>query len=96
MKMARCQIFWIQMRKIKPLDESRKTGQTSWTKIAFYSCQDLQNFGNPYGLYQDPPCTTVPQPSNIGQNENTPHMNKQLQRVYQLFSLISRFVQLYT
>ncbi|MFS7957644.1 hypothetical protein Hanom_Chr07g00668791 [Helianthus anomalus] len=32
MKMARFQTFWIQMRKIKPLDESCKTGQTSWTK----------------------------------------------------------------
>ncbi|MFS8022792.1 hypothetical protein Hanom_Chr16g01443621 [Helianthus anomalus] len=29
MKMARFQTFWIQMRKNKPLDESRKTGQTS-------------------------------------------------------------------
>ncbi|MFS8017701.1 hypothetical protein Hanom_Chr15g01383521 [Helianthus anomalus] len=29
MKMARFQIFWIQMRKNKHLDESRKTGQTS-------------------------------------------------------------------
>ncbi|MFS7949750.1 putative DNA helicase [Helianthus anomalus] len=26
------------MRKNKPLDESRKTGQTSGTKMAFYSC----------------------------------------------------------
>ncbi|MFS8010166.1 hypothetical protein Hanom_Chr14g01293861 [Helianthus anomalus] len=25
------------MRKNKPLDESSKTGQTSWTKMAFYS-----------------------------------------------------------
>ncbi|MFS7988184.1 hypothetical protein Hanom_Chr11g01031681 [Helianthus anomalus] len=37
MKMARFQTFWIQMRKNKPLDESRKTGQTSGTKMAFYS-----------------------------------------------------------
>ncbi|KAJ0721044.1 putative transcription factor C2C2-CO-like family [Helianthus annuus] len=37
MKMARFQTFWIQMRKIKPLDESRKTDQTSGTKMAFYS-----------------------------------------------------------
>ncbi|MFS8009185.1 hypothetical protein Hanom_Chr14g01281681 [Helianthus anomalus] len=29
MKMARFQIFWIQMRKNKPLDESHKTSQTS-------------------------------------------------------------------
>ncbi|MFS7921342.1 hypothetical protein Hanom_Chr03g00235671 [Helianthus anomalus] len=32
------QKFWIQMRKNKPLDESRNTGQTSGTKMAFYSC----------------------------------------------------------
>ncbi|MFS7924179.1 hypothetical protein Hanom_Chr03g00269601 [Helianthus anomalus] len=36
MKMARFQTFWIQMRKNKPLDESRKTGQSSGTKMAFY------------------------------------------------------------
>ncbi|KAF5769266.1 hypothetical protein HanXRQr2_Chr14g0646261 [Helianthus annuus] len=27
MKIARLQTFWIQMRKNKPLDESRKTGK---------------------------------------------------------------------
>ncbi|MFS7990701.1 hypothetical protein Hanom_Chr11g01061991 [Helianthus anomalus] len=32
MKMARFQSFWIQMQKKKPLDESRKTGQTSGDK----------------------------------------------------------------
>ncbi|MFS7889551.1 hypothetical protein Hanom_Chr00s000004g01608341 [Helianthus anomalus] len=32
MKMARFQTFWIQMRKNKPLNERRKTGQTSRTK----------------------------------------------------------------
>ncbi|MFS7982558.1 hypothetical protein Hanom_Chr10g00964301 [Helianthus anomalus] len=37
MKMARFQTFWIQMRKNKPLDKSRKTGQTSGTKMTFYS-----------------------------------------------------------
>ncbi|MFS7937845.1 hypothetical protein Hanom_Chr05g00432561 [Helianthus anomalus] len=37
MKMARFQTFWIQMRKNKPLDETRKTGQTSGTKMVFYS-----------------------------------------------------------
>ncbi|MFS7907418.1 hypothetical protein Hanom_Chr01g00071131 [Helianthus anomalus] len=37
MKMARSQTFWIKMRKTKPLDESRKTGQCSGTKLAFYS-----------------------------------------------------------
>ncbi|MFS7916353.1 hypothetical protein Hanom_Chr02g00176121 [Helianthus anomalus] len=36
MKMARIQTFWIQMRKNKPLDESRKSSQTSGTKMAFY------------------------------------------------------------
>ncbi|MFS7957850.1 hypothetical protein Hanom_Chr07g00671231 [Helianthus anomalus] len=36
-KMARFQTFWIYMRKNKPLDETRKTGQTSGTKKAFYS-----------------------------------------------------------
>ncbi|MFS7972980.1 hypothetical protein Hanom_Chr09g00851201 [Helianthus anomalus] len=37
MEMTRFQNFWIQMRKNKPLDESRKSGQTSVTKMAFYS-----------------------------------------------------------
>ncbi|MFS7901923.1 hypothetical protein Hanom_Chr01g00005241 [Helianthus anomalus] len=37
MKMARFQTFWIQMRNNKPLDESRKTGQASGSKMAFYS-----------------------------------------------------------
>ncbi|MFS7911695.1 hypothetical protein Hanom_Chr02g00121091 [Helianthus anomalus] len=36
-KMTRFQTCWIQMRKNKPLDESRKSGQTSETKMAFYS-----------------------------------------------------------
>ncbi|MFS7907465.1 hypothetical protein Hanom_Chr01g00071661 [Helianthus anomalus] len=36
-KMVRFQTFWIQMRKNKPLDKSRKTGQTLGTKMAFYS-----------------------------------------------------------
>ncbi|MFS8001027.1 hypothetical protein Hanom_Chr13g01185451 [Helianthus anomalus] len=36
MKMARFQTFWIQTRKTKPLDESRKSDQTSGTKMAFY------------------------------------------------------------
>ncbi|MFS7920236.1 hypothetical protein Hanom_Chr03g00222121 [Helianthus anomalus] len=35
--MARFQTFWIQMRKNKPLDESRKTGQITGTKMTFYS-----------------------------------------------------------
>ncbi|MFS8027771.1 hypothetical protein Hanom_Chr16g01502621 [Helianthus anomalus] len=30
-KKARFQTFWIQMRRNKPLDKSRKTGQTSGT-----------------------------------------------------------------
>ncbi|KAF5776231.1 hypothetical protein HanXRQr2_Chr12g0521941 [Helianthus annuus] len=38
MKMARFQTFWIQMRKNKPSDKSRKSGQTpGGTKMAFYS-----------------------------------------------------------
>ncbi|MFS7984437.1 hypothetical protein Hanom_Chr11g00986431 [Helianthus anomalus] len=37
MKMTRFQTFWIQMQKNKPLDESRKNGQTSWTKMIFSS-----------------------------------------------------------
>ncbi|MFS8000409.1 hypothetical protein Hanom_Chr12g01177971 [Helianthus anomalus] len=37
MKMARFQTFWIQTRKNKPLDESRKNSQTSGTKMTFYS-----------------------------------------------------------
>ncbi|MFS8028200.1 hypothetical protein Hanom_Chr16g01507681 [Helianthus anomalus] len=37
MKMAKFQTFWIYMRKNKPLDESRKSDQTSGTKMAFYS-----------------------------------------------------------
>ncbi|MFS8004294.1 hypothetical protein Hanom_Chr13g01224091 [Helianthus anomalus] len=35
--MARFQNFWIQMRKKKHLDKSRKTSQTPGTKMAFYS-----------------------------------------------------------
>ncbi|MFS7917267.1 hypothetical protein Hanom_Chr03g00187031 [Helianthus anomalus] len=37
MKMTRFQNFWIQMRKNKPLDKSRKSSQTSGRKMAFYS-----------------------------------------------------------
>ncbi|MFS7901874.1 hypothetical protein Hanom_Chr01g00004691 [Helianthus anomalus] len=37
MKMASFQTFWIQLGKNKPLDESRKTGQTTGTEMAFYS-----------------------------------------------------------
>ncbi|MFS8016566.1 hypothetical protein Hanom_Chr15g01370101 [Helianthus anomalus] len=37
MKMARFQTFWIQMRKNKPLNKSRKSSQSSGTKMAFYS-----------------------------------------------------------
>ncbi|MFS7991108.1 hypothetical protein Hanom_Chr12g01066931 [Helianthus anomalus] len=39
MKMARFQTFWIHMRKNKPLDESRKTGQTSHTKMKRGMCK---------------------------------------------------------
>ncbi|MFS7954987.1 hypothetical protein Hanom_Chr07g00637151 [Helianthus anomalus] len=37
MKMARSEALWIEMRKHKPLDESRKSGQTPGTKMAFNS-----------------------------------------------------------
>ncbi|MFS7980315.1 hypothetical protein Hanom_Chr10g00938001 [Helianthus anomalus] len=40
MKMARFQTFWIQMQKNKPLNERHKTGETSGTKMAFYSIYD--------------------------------------------------------
>ncbi|MFS8027423.1 hypothetical protein Hanom_Chr16g01498501 [Helianthus anomalus] len=43
-KTARFQTFWIQRLKYKPLDESRKTGQTSGTKMAFYSKQIDNHF----------------------------------------------------
>ncbi|MFS7973496.1 hypothetical protein Hanom_Chr09g00857181 [Helianthus anomalus] len=33
MKLTRFQTFWIQMRNNKPVDEGRKTGQTSGTKL---------------------------------------------------------------
>ncbi|MFS7987793.1 hypothetical protein Hanom_Chr11g01027061 [Helianthus anomalus] len=36
MKMATFQTFWIQLRKNKPLDKSRKSNQTSGTKMAFH------------------------------------------------------------
>ncbi|MFS7922115.1 hypothetical protein Hanom_Chr03g00244951 [Helianthus anomalus] len=38
--------IWIQMRKNKPLDESRKSGQTSGTKMAFYSKPKDNNLHN--------------------------------------------------
>ncbi|MFS8020874.1 hypothetical protein Hanom_Chr16g01420921 [Helianthus anomalus] len=47
MKMARLKTFWIQMRKNKPLDKSRKTGQTSRTKMAFYSTKKNYQFVEP-------------------------------------------------
>ncbi|MFS7913820.1 hypothetical protein Hanom_Chr02g00146211 [Helianthus anomalus] len=37
MKIARFQTFWIKMRKNKPLDKGRKTGQISRTKTTFCS-----------------------------------------------------------
>ncbi|MFS7940801.1 hypothetical protein Hanom_Chr05g00468621 [Helianthus anomalus] len=42
MKMAVFQTFWILMRKNKPLDESRKSSQTSGMKMAFYSYGPLK------------------------------------------------------
>ncbi|MFS7913421.1 hypothetical protein Hanom_Chr02g00141591 [Helianthus anomalus] len=41
-KMARFQTFLIQMRKNKPLDESRKSRQTSGAKVAFYSFHKIK------------------------------------------------------
>ncbi|MFS7910991.1 hypothetical protein Hanom_Chr02g00112701 [Helianthus anomalus] len=45
MKMARFQTFWMQMWKNKPLEESRKTGQTLGTKMTFYSFLNLKKKG---------------------------------------------------
>ncbi|MFS7942083.1 hypothetical protein Hanom_Chr06g00483891 [Helianthus anomalus] len=48
MKMARFQTFWIQMRKEKkPLYESGKTGQTSGTKMVFYSRLNEKFYSTP-------------------------------------------------
>ncbi|MFS7894575.1 hypothetical protein Hanom_Chr14g01330641 [Helianthus anomalus] len=55
MKMARFQTFWIQMRKNKPLDKSRKNSQTSGTKITFYSNAKESvpsNFSTPLRQYR--------------------------------------------
>ncbi|MFS7976001.1 hypothetical protein Hanom_Chr10g00887371 [Helianthus anomalus] len=38
------------MRKNKPLDESRKTSQTSGTKMGFYSIVFKRRFGDNYAL----------------------------------------------
>ncbi|KAF5778779.1 hypothetical protein HanXRQr2_Chr12g0551581 [Helianthus annuus] len=43
MKMAKFQTFWIHLQKDQPLDESRKTGQTSGTKMAFFSNKNQVN-----------------------------------------------------
>ncbi|MFS7915837.1 hypothetical protein Hanom_Chr02g00170021 [Helianthus anomalus] len=40
---AKFSTFWIQMRKNRPLDENRKTGQTSGTKMTFYSYSYKRN-----------------------------------------------------
>ncbi|MFS8026253.1 hypothetical protein Hanom_Chr16g01484651 [Helianthus anomalus] len=42
MKMTRFQTLWIQMQKNKPLDESRKTDQTSGTKWHFTRIYSFQ------------------------------------------------------
>ncbi|MFS8021983.1 hypothetical protein Hanom_Chr16g01433951 [Helianthus anomalus] len=42
--MAKYQSFRIQMRKNKPLDESCKAGQTSGTKMAYYSNRNFFKF----------------------------------------------------
>ncbi|MFS7925911.1 hypothetical protein Hanom_Chr04g00290761 [Helianthus anomalus] len=44
MKMERFQTFWIQMRITKPLDESRKTGQTSGQKWHFTLSRKIKCF----------------------------------------------------
>ncbi|MFS7933354.1 hypothetical protein Hanom_Chr04g00378751 [Helianthus anomalus] len=60
MKMARIQTFRIQMRKNKPLDERRKTGQTSGTKMAFYS-RKIKNFwANNVSGQSDPTADSLP------------------------------------
>ncbi|MFS8014473.1 hypothetical protein Hanom_Chr15g01344901 [Helianthus anomalus] len=49
---VRFQTFWIQARKNKPLGEICKTGQTSGTKMPFYShileiiCIDKKRLNN--------------------------------------------------
>ncbi|MFS7989543.1 hypothetical protein Hanom_Chr11g01048171 [Helianthus anomalus] len=44
MKTTRFHTFWIHMRKNKPLDESRKTSQTSGTKMTFYTLYHQTSF----------------------------------------------------
>ncbi|MFS7951016.1 hypothetical protein Hanom_Chr07g00590041 [Helianthus anomalus] len=53
--MTRFQTFWIQIRKNKPLDESRKTSQTSETKMTFYSIIKFQDLTctNSYLLHEE-------------------------------------------
>ncbi|MFS7958663.1 hypothetical protein Hanom_Chr07g00681401 [Helianthus anomalus] len=46
-KMARFQTFWIRMRKNKPFNESRKAGQTSGTKMTFYSSFSFKRLKRP-------------------------------------------------
>ncbi|MFS7930018.1 hypothetical protein Hanom_Chr04g00339231 [Helianthus anomalus] len=49
MKMARFQTFCIRIRKNKPSDESRKTGQISRTKMTFFLI-----FEAPFYLFYPP------------------------------------------
>ncbi|MFS7916171.1 hypothetical protein Hanom_Chr02g00173981 [Helianthus anomalus] len=71
MKMARFQTFWIRMRKNKPLDESRKTGQTSGTKIALYS-KKIQTMFNHVGREK--------QTNNELRSKSRKHEKRQQQR----------------
>ncbi|MFS7920996.1 hypothetical protein Hanom_Chr03g00231411 [Helianthus anomalus] len=44
MNVARFQTFWIQMRKNKPLNESRKTSQTSGTKMTYFTLLTFKTY----------------------------------------------------
>ncbi|MFS7911826.1 hypothetical protein Hanom_Chr02g00122641 [Helianthus anomalus] len=55
MKMARYKTFWIRMRKDKPLDESRKTGQTSFRRKCHFTqkkkTSELNYTDDPSGMF---------------------------------------------
>ncbi|MFS7957141.1 hypothetical protein Hanom_Chr07g00662931 [Helianthus anomalus] len=44
MKMTRFQTFWIQMRKIKPLDESRRTGRKWHITLCYITVDIIETF----------------------------------------------------
>ncbi|MFS7924022.1 hypothetical protein Hanom_Chr03g00267691 [Helianthus anomalus] len=60
MKMARFQTFLIQVRKKKPLDENRKTGQTSGTEMAFYYLLKLESISFFFFLFYSPEPKKMP------------------------------------